>query len=290
MRHARAGQAGLVSRRLTGTHDPLALHAALVAKGRRPFLFRRTGQRALIVADFALRLEATGPDARICAVSEGGALLLEAVTERLAAHVTDRSDSDLSLHFPRCDDPDEEARAAAPTALDALRAMIAAAAPTDGDEPFATLAAGIIGFDHVDMVEDLPPRPTGDFPDLVFLLAETAIVVEASGAARVLAMAVGSDDEKTAHRQHHLAADRLANLSAICEHARAPAPVPAEPVSAAPDLDDAAFEATVVRLKEHITAGDIFQAVPSRVFRARCDAPDVAFRRLVAADPSAYHY
>jgi anthranilate synthase component 1 len=101
---------------------------------------------------------------------------------------------------------------------------------------------------------------------------------------------VGSFFETTAQRPHHLAADRLARLSAVCEHARGPASEAAAPVTAEADLDDDAFEATVLRLKEHIAAGDIFQAVPSRAFRAPCDAPEAAFRRLVGADPSAYHY
>jgi anthranilate synthase component 1 len=187
---------------------------------------------------------------------------------------------------------DEEARASAPTPLDIVRAMVFGLDPADHDDPFAIVAAGIVGFDHVDMVEALPPRAAGDFPDLLFLLAETAIVVEPAGAARVIALAVGSDDDAVAHRHHHLAVERLGRLvervSRICPPA-ASAPQ-AEESAAQADLDDDEFAACVLRLKEHIAAGDIFQAVVSRAFRTPCDDALGAFARLVAADPSAYHY
>ena len=290
MKLARSGEAGLVVRRLPGLHDPVALHAALAGEGA-PLLFRRTGGRALILVDAALRLEASGLAARLSASSEGGELLLEAIAARLSDHVVDRGERALGFVFARCDASDEAARAAAPTPLDVIRAMVFDLTPLDHDEPFALVAAGIAGFDHVDMLETLPPHAAGDFPDLLFLLAETLIVVEPSGAARVLALSVGADDEAVAHRQHHLAAERLASLVDRCVCASAPPSMPSpHDQIAEPDLDDIAFAASVSHLKEHIAAGDIFQAVPSRAFRTPCSDGLGAFRRLVAADPSAYQY
>ena len=296
MKLARGGEAGLVSRRLAGTHDPVALHAAL-AEGGAPLLFRRTNGRALILIDAALRLEASGLDARVTAASEGGAMLLDALATRLRAHVVERAPNTVRLAFARSTASNESERASAPTPLDVVRAMVFDARPIEQDEQFALVVAGVAGFDHVDMVEDLPPHAAGDFPDLLFLLAETLVVIEASGAARVLALSVGSDDEAVAHRQHHLAAERLARLVERCAEATPPSAVAAEQCDTAerrgaaePDLDDAAFAERVSRLKEHIAAGDIFQAVPSRAFRTPCSDPLGAFRRLVAADPSAYQY
>ncbi len=291
MRLARGGEAGSVTRRLPGTRDAIALHTALVADGGAPLLFRRTTGRALILVDSALRLEASGLDATIAATSEGGVLLLDRLGDQFADHLVERRDAELHLRFNRCDDPDEAIRVAAPTPLDALRAIALGLTPLDRDEPFALATLGIAGFDHVDMVETLVPRAPGHFPDLLFLLAETLIVIEPSGAARVVAMAVGSDDQAIAHRQHYLATERLARLVERCAR---PAPLTGEatPVTTAaePDLDDRAFAATVERLKSHIAAGDIFQAVPSRMFRAPCANGLSAFRRLVAADPSAYQF
>ncbi len=290
MKLARNGETGLLTRRLPGTHNPVALHAALAAEGA-PLLFRRTGGRALILVDCALRLEASGLDATLSASSEGGALLLETIAARLGEHLVTRTHRALRFRFARCAASEETARAAAPTPLDLIRAMIFGATPLDHDEPFALVVAGIAGFDHVDMVETLPPHAPGGFPDLLFLLAENLIVVEPSGAARVLALSVGSNDDTVAHRQHHLAAERLARLVERCSCAIPPTvhPAPRDLVAEA-DLDDAAFAANVSRLKEHIVAGDIFQAVPSRAFHTPCADPLAAFRRLVAADPSAYQF
>ncbi|MDQ3079917.1 MAG: chorismate-binding protein [Pseudomonadota bacterium] len=291
MTYARGGQSALVTRRLAQSQDPVALHEALASESA-PFFLRRSGGQALILVDAALRLEARGLEATLVAQSEGGALLLDGIAERLAAHVVARDERMLRFTFPRCVADDEEARAVAPTPLDIVRAMVFGLNPGDRDDPFAVVAAGIVGFDHVDMVEALPPRAEGDFPDLLFLLAETAIVIEPAGAARVIALAVGSNDGGVAHRNHHLAVERLGRLvervSSICP-ARASAPQSA-PGSAVPDLDDDEFAARVVRLKEHIAAGDIFQAVVSRAFKTPCNDALGAFARLVSADPSAYHY
>ena len=289
MKLARAGEAGLVSRRLVKKHDPVALHAALAADGA-PLLLGRTAGRALIVIDAALKIEASGGSAVTEAFSEGGALLLERLGAALPDHVIERDKLMLRMNFIRCEDPDDAVRAAAPTALDVLRTIVFGITALDPDEPFAITAAGIVGFDHVDMVEALPAHAPSAFPDLLFLLAETLIVVEPSGAARVLALAVGADDERVAHRQHHLAAERLAKLVERCDNAVAPDLAAPPKVEAHPDLDDHAFAATVERLKQHIAAGDIFQAVPSRAFRVPCEDGPAAFRRLVAADPSTYHY
>jgi anthranilate synthase component I len=287
VRLAKAGQAGLLSRRLVGTYDPIQLHAGLGA----PLLFRRTGGRALILVDGALRLEATGGDATLTATSEAGRILLPRIARQLADQLVGSDDLSINLRFPRCDDPDQAIRATAPSALDLIRAMAFGLEPLDPDEPFAIATLGLIGFDHIDMVETLPQRPAGNFPDLLFHLAETLVVVEPNGATRVLALSLGSDDPDEAHRQHHLAAERLARAADRCETARpAPESAVAPDVRAVADVEDLAFAAAVARLKQHIAAGDIFQAVPSRTFRAPCADPMAAFRRLVATDPSAYQF
>lgn len=282
-----AGEFAVVSRRLTGQFDPVELAGQLES----PFFFRRTGGRSLILVDSALSIEATGGDAHAEASSESGEMLLALLSEALQGHLVDRAARRASFRFARCDDPDEAVRAAAASALNLLRVLAGSLLPVDRDEPFALTLMGVIGFDHVDMLEALPPRAEGAFPDLLFQLPETMVVVEPNGSARVLAMAMGSTSSDLAHRQHHLAAERLARAVERCESGRDTRQIgPAIPVTACTDLDDAAFAATVERLKGHIAAGDIFQAVPSRRFVAPCNDSGAAFRRLMAADPSAYNF
>lgn len=282
-----AGEIAVVSRRLAGQFDPVELAGQLES----PFFFRRTGERSLILVDSALTIEATGGEARANATSEGGEILLAALATALGDRLVDRATRHAIFRFTRCDDPDEAVRAAAPTAFNLLRVLTGSFLPIDRDEPFALTLMGVIGFDHVDMLEALPPRAEGQFPDLLFQLPETMVVVEPNGSARVLAMAVGSTSSDLAHRQHHLAAERLARAVGRCEGSRDARIVgPAPAVTAVPDLDDDAFAATVLRLKRHIAAGDIFQAVPSRRFVAPCNDSGAAFRRMMAADPSAYNF
>lgn len=283
----RNGEVAAVSRRLSGAFDPVELAGQLDSK----FFFRRTSGRSLILVDSALTLEATGGEARIEVRSEGGALLLNTIAERLGSLLVECGERHATFRFKRCDDPDEAVRAVAPTALDLLRVIVGEIRSADPDEPFALTLLGTIGFNHVDMLEALPPCPRGSFPSLLFRLAETMVVVEPNGSARVLAVAAGSSSPDLAHRQHHLAAERLARTVERCE-ARVERRCIAPPtyVAATTDTDDESFARIVERLKRHVAAGDIFQAVPSRRFCAPCDDSGAAFRRLIAADPCAYQF
>lgn len=268
--------------------DPVELIAALAASGEPPFLFRRTRGRAILMVGHALSITAKGLEAKVEAVSEGGRILLPGIAARLAEFVTAQEASSLSLAFPRCTADDEEARLTHPGPFDILRAVQVEASAGPG-EALVPLLAGIIGFDHVDMLEDLPSAANGDAPDIHMVLAETMIVIEPGGAARIVAMAVTGEPE-AAHRQHSLAAERVAHLEARIADAHAPTLSDVQSVTAEIAVDDAKFAAAVERLKEHIAAGDIFQCVPSRAMRVACADPVAAFRRLVAADPSTYQY
>ncbi len=276
-------------RRLDGVHDPVELHAALASNGRAPFLFRRTNGRAFLVVDHALRLEAKGLHADLEAMSEGGRVLLRKIAARLSEFVVEASASRTSFAFAPCLADEDEARLAHPTAFDVLRAMLPEAGAETSAQNFVPLLAGVIGFDHVDMLEDLPPAAPGGGADIAVTMAETMVVIEANGSARIVAMAVIADPD-AAHRQRSLAAERVARLAARIAASVAPLLGTADTVTAEPDTSDTDFAAAVRQLKEHVAAGDIFQCVPSRAFHAACPDPVSTFRRLVAADPSTYQF
>jgi len=202
-------------RRLGGQVDPLRLHSALMADSGRvpPFFINRTGGPALIVESAALSAICKGPEVAIEALTESGKVALTHLADVLAPHLTAQSDQRLTARFERCTVPEEYERAHARSPFDVLRALAFGYVTIDRDEPFALTAAGIIGFDHVDLFEELPPAPVGDFPDFIFWLAESAILVEPSGAARLVCTAFGSDDAATAHRQQSLAQERLTHLT-----------------------------------------------------------------------------
>ncbi|MEN3972539.1 chorismate-binding protein [Sphingomicrobium sp. XHP0235] len=279
----------ILVRRLAGAHDPVTLFAALHGEGAARHFFRRTGGTALILVDAALTLEARENDAAVRATSENGEALIERLSRDANLPNGTRTGDRLAYSFRLPDSDDDEERMRTPSPLDLLRALAALGAAED-DDPYAGALFTLVGFDHVDMAEDLPARAEGAFPDLLATLAETMVVVEPGGAARLIALAAGSDDEARAHRLAHLAAERLARLANRIEQARAPDIAAAEPAIATSDASDEAFAATVRALQENIAAGDIFQVVPSRSFSLPCDDALAAFRRLCALDPSAYTF
>lgn len=290
-----AGAAASLVRRLAGPVVARDLHAALLAdgKGTPPLFIQRTGGPALIVEAAAVKAVCRGQQVVLTALTESGRAALAGLAVALGDAIAERSDDRLVARFTRCDAPEEFDRAHAKSPFDVLRALAFGHVPSDRDEPFALTAAGVVGFDHVDLFEDLPAGATSDFPDYVFWLAESLVAVEATGAGRLICTAFGSDDPATAHRQRSLAQERLSKLSARIDFAReigTPAMVAEGSGEAAvtTDLDDAGYAAVVARLKENVAAGDVFQVVPSRAFRTPCADPAAAFARLGAADPSRY--
>ena len=279
----------ILVRRLAGAHDPVALFAALHGEGAAHHFFRRTGGTALIIVDAALEMEAGPREGVVRARSENGEALLGRLLQDRSLPPARSEDGSAVFAFSAPTSEDDAERLRAPSPLDLLRSLAALGAGED-DDPYAGALFTLVGFDHVDMAEDLPARAEGHFPDLLAYLAETMVVVEPGGSARLIALAAGSEDAAQAHRLAHLAAERLARLANRIEQTRPCEVAPAEPAVATSDASDEAFAATVRALKENIAAGDIFQVVPSRSFFAPCTDPLAAFRRLCALDPSAYTF
>lgn len=296
----RQGEALALHRRLPADPDPLALYAALSDGGARTdtFLLERTVGPSLLMDEAAVRVECRGGTVTLTALTANGAQVLAAVAARLAARLQERvvtSDpAALVLHFPHVAGDDAEARLLAPSPFDVLRVLttLASASP---EEAFTIAALGVVAFDHVDLFETLaanPQDPLG-FPDFLFWLASSLIVLEAGAKPRLVCTAFGSDDPAAAERVYYGAAERLTRLVARCADI-APLPTPARPSPTASepqvDLDDAAFAAVVADLRERIAAGDIYQIVPSRTFRVPCPRPLAAYAAQRALDPSPYRF
>jgi anthranilate synthase component 1 len=295
------GGAAALQRRLPARTDPLALYAALTDGGRRKdtLLLEQASGPTLLMDRAAVRIECRGGDVKIVALSSNGGLALKLVCERLARRVVHSDASEALLRFPRHEGCDAEARLLAPSPLDVLRELTTGFDSLSPEEPFAILCLGIAAFDHVDLFEDLPSAREDplDFPDFLFWLAESLIVFEDKADPRLVCTAIGSDDAEAAQRSYFDASSRLADLYARCGKARehpVAEPTPAPPATIETgletDLDDAAFRDLVVRLREHIAAGEIYQIVPSRTFRAPCHDPIAAYGAIRALDPSPYHF
>ena len=293
--HPGGGTARALTRRLPAGADRLALYAALTDGGRRPetMLIETLKGPSLILDRAAARIECRGGEVALTRLTAGGAAVLTTVERALGHRVLQRSADRLVLRFPRPEGDDPEQRLLASSPFDALRALAGGIRAETPEEPFTLALLGVVAFDHVDLFEDLPPAaedPLG-FPDFIFWVAESLVVTEPGLAPRLVCTSYGSDPDET-RRGGFDAAERLADLAERC--AAAPASLCAPPLSAPaatiPDLDDAAFAALVEKMKEHVRAGDVYQIVPSRTFRAPCADPLAAFAAVRAIDRSPYMF
>jgi anthranilate synthase component 1 len=286
------GEASALVRPLATGLDPASLYAALSDGGKRAdtLLLERSNGPSLLLDRAAIRVECRGPAVTVAALGHSGRNLLGTLAASLADRLVDRSDKQLRLLFPRKTGLHPRERLTAPSPFDALRALVAGSTVRTPEEPFTLAAVGVVAFDHVDLLEELP-APAEDplgFPDFIFWLAESLVVVEPSGRARAIATAFGG-----AVPTEYPAAERIGELIARCEAARPlpePGAKPGEPDYRSADLDDGAFERVVGAMQGHIAAGEVYQIVPSRTFRAPCPDPFAAFAALRRRDPSPYHF
>jgi anthranilate synthase component 1 len=279
-----------LQRRLPASPDRLALYAALSDGGRRAdtFLLERSVGPSLLMDQAAVRAECRGQEVALAALSAGGREVLAQVARRLPEFVADTAPERLVMRFPRVRSADAEERLLAPSPLDVLRALTGLTSDSR-EEPFTVTLLGVSAFDQADLFEDLPANaedPLG-FPDYVYWLAESLIVFEPGARPRLVCTAFGAGE-----RVYNDAVERLGRLVERCA-AVAPLPEPPAPTRAEAtqvDLDDAAYGAVVSRLRGHIAAGDIYQVVPSRTFRAPCPDPLAAYAAQRRLDPSPYQF
>ncbi|HVI05444.1 MAG TPA: chorismate-binding protein, partial [Sphingomicrobium sp.] len=288
------GSARAVSRRLPAPVDLLALYAQLGDHGRRrdTLMFETASGPSIIVDRAALRIECRGGEVRLVALTAGGETVLDLLAVRLADHLTERSDKHLVAYYDRGQAVDATERLFGPSPFDVLRAIKLLFPSESEEEPFTLCLLGVLGFDHVDLFEELPQAledPVG-FPDFVFWLAESMVVREPRLTPRLICTAFSSSSEDDKRRSHFSAVDRLSELASRAFDVRPLEEAAAVASEVSVDLDDDEFIATVAKVKEHILAGDAYQVVVSRTFSAPCSDPIGAFARLRSIDLSPYMF
>ena len=159
-------------------------------------------------------------------------------------------------------------------------------------------AVGCLAYDAVRAFERLGPGPPDDLglPDAVFLIAETVLIFD-NAFGRAMAVTTTPVPEAGAAAVRHAYDGAVARLERLIARlaeppALAPLPLhaPALPAVASPYPPER-FLRDVARLKAHIAAGDIFQAVLSRRLDLPCDAPPLqVYRALRTLNPAPYLY
>ena len=236
------------------------------------------GTRSLVVPEAVVRLTVRGGEARFRPLSPRA--------KRLMCELGDVRRLPTGAGDPSL--PDHE-RLKASSVLDAVRDL---AGIVEDEEPGEALPAGVYGafsYELVDQWEDLPPRPPDpwDEPDIDVVLAlDTVLYDHSSRQVRVVTRALDPSEDSEAQARHRRFVEALRGSS---NEPRLPANVVEK--SAAPDISDLDFMASVRKFLHHIDEGDIFQGVLSRGLSMKSDAcPLDVYRVLRKLNPSPYMF
>lgn len=186
--------------------------------------------------------------------------------------------------------------------LDNLKRLLAESAieqPTDDEAqhnlpPMAAGVFGYFGYDMVRQMERLGPRPEGglDTPDAIFMRPTVVAVFDNIRQTIMLCAPVRPADGVSARAAYSRACERLSDAVGDLS-APLSAPVSAaggeQPVEMTSNITETEYHKMVARAKDHIAAGDIFQAVLSQRFSCPFDAPSFElYRALRRSNPSPF--
>lgn len=187
--------------------------------------------------------------------------------------------------------------------FEALRRLVPIQEDAPPVAPFNGGAVGYFAYDSVRQIERLPAGKPDDLglPDAVFLFPREVICFDhLDGLVHLILYQEAGHAERLAEIQRALAAcgvdeRRHAPLSTRVQRDAAPAPPADAEAARRPPLPSnmtrGQFEAMVVRAKEYINAGDIFQVVLSQRFEFAPTAPPLSlYRALRETNPSPYMY
>jgi anthranilate synthase component I len=194
-----------------------------------------------------------------------------------------------------------DAQAFAPanaTALQALRSFVAESriALPETLPPMAAGIFGYLGYDIVRQIEDtlaMPGRDPIGIPDAILVRPSLVIVFDAVEDTITLVTPVRPQRGSTADEAHARAVERLTTIVEALDSPLDKASGVGEtgPLGLAPHSNTSAdeFKRMVLRAKDYILAGDIFQVVLSQRFETPFPLPPFAlYRALRRVNPSPY--
>ena len=167
----------------------------------------------------------------------------------------------------------------------------------EGHPPLTGGLVGFIGWDAVRQLEHLPNRPPVENPvpgQAFVFVSELLVLDHRYGTVTLIASVLADGDEVDPDTLWADAQSRLDGLETDLARPSTPDVATidlATPPAARPRGSRADYEAAVVRSKEFVRDGDVFQVVISQRFDAECEAdPLDVYRVLRALNPSPYMY
>ncbi|MCW3174237.1 anthranilate synthase component 1 [Shewanella subflava] len=291
-------QVSTVKQPLTYHADPLSLYEHVTHNAPHTMLLEsaeidsKDHLKSIVLTHGALMIRCDGYQLTFSALSANGQSLLAPIDVFFKEQFCSKntfSENVLTIVLAKATSlQDEDARLKSTSPLDGLRALVEFI-KTDETPQFEDLfLGGVLAYDLIDTVEPLPPVPnaSNECPDYLFYLAETLILIDHKlQKADIISQQFCEDPSisasLTAQRQQV-----IAQCQAITA-AKALVPIVADETV---NISDEQYKKTVIDLKEHIVAGDIFQVVPSRSFSLPCPNTLGAYRALRKTNPSPYMF
>ncbi len=183
--------------------------------------------------------------------------------------------------------------------LDALRAMMAETMINlpDALPPMAAGLFGYMGYDMVRLMEDLPQENTDilEVPDGIFIRPTVMAIFDAVKDEVTVVAPIYPSDKISAKAAYENACDRLDNVVDMLEQPLDPRihKSPDAPAIKAPksNITPDQYKDMVLKIKDYIKAGDVFQTVISQRFETDFPLPPFAlYRALRRVNPSPFLY
>jgi len=153
---------------------------------------------------------------------------------------------------------------------------------------------GYLGYETIAWVEDIPTHNESQLnvPDSVFMLFEDMIAFDHLKGSALVISNVKVDpnhDLKEQFDEAHLRVDAIGEL--LHSDVDYQTPVRVEQSTVSSNFDQDSFESAVLKAKEHIKDGDIFQLVLSQRFERQTSVePTTLYRALRTINPSPYMF
>jgi anthranilate synthase component 1 len=252
--------------------------------------------KSLLLIDAALRIECLGSQVSISALSDNGQALIPFIANLLKDNVSTLAINSVVFTFQTPNaDLDEDARLKQISVFDALR-VIQTSIRALRKHPHAVFLGGVFAYDLLASFEELPPVPNSlnTCPDYLFYLAETLILVDHQTQSTQIIGSVFSGENVahqyfSVHQRLEYINNQINQLMPVQKSDEQILPINKDSKVKLNKSDEVYCE-DVLRLKENILDGDIFQVVPSRTFTLPCDQPLLAYQQLKLTNPSPYMF
>ena len=257
--------------------------------------------KSLLLIDAAVKIVCNGDTVTFTTLSTNGQNAVNyaaiALTDKASLSFSNENNV-LTAIFPDVvTELDEKSRLTAINPLESLRLYNPLTTPDM--HPFAIFLGGVFAFDLMTLAERLPDVADGDntCPDFVYYLAQTLVVIDHEKKCTEIIGNIFTEDDNASvsHKQvsqsiaqikQALSVDitsaeigaNTAQHQAIASKTQKTSQKDDQEILV--DISDERYCEIVEQLKENISAGDIFQVVPSRTFSLPCANSVNAYKAL----------